>query len=49
MVNELIKDYKIRTLVTTPYLKLTTRKQLHSTDPYNTFDWLMDIGYVRSK
>jgi len=44
MVNELIKDYKIRTLVTTPYLKLTTRKQLHSTDPYNTFDWLMDMS-----
>lgn len=44
MVNELIEDCKIRTLVTTPYLKLIARKQLHSADPYNTFNWLMDIS-----
>lgn len=44
MVNNLIKDYKIRTLVTTPYLKLTICKQLHSADHYNTFDWLMDVS-----
>ncbi|HGJ5876897.1 MAG TPA: polysaccharide deacetylase family protein [Arsenophonus sp.] len=44
MMDDLIKDHKIRTLVTTPYLKLTTRMQLHSADPYNTFDWLMDVS-----
>ena len=44
MVDDLIKDNKIRTLVTTPYLKLTTHMQLHSADPYNAFDWLMDVS-----
>ncbi|RND30487.1 hypothetical protein EC575_19575 [Vibrio cholerae] len=44
MAGHLLKRRDLKAFFTTPYVKLVTRSQLHSADPYNTFEWLMDIS-----
>lgn len=44
MAGHLLKRRTLRAFLTAPYVKIGTRKQLHSADPYNTFDWLMDVS-----
>lgn len=44
MASYLLKRRDLKALVTAPYVKLTTRNELHPSDPYNTFDWLMDVS-----
>ncbi|GAA3706791.1 hypothetical protein GCM10022421_12370 [Oceanisphaera sediminis] len=44
MAGHLLKRHDIKSFVTAPYVKLATRTQLNSADPYNTFDWLMDVS-----
>lgn len=44
MAGHLLKRRDIKAFLQAPYIKLTTGKQLHKQDPYNTFDWLMDVS-----
>ncbi|MGJ0626969.1 polysaccharide deacetylase family protein [Xenorhabdus bovienii] len=44
MAGHLIKRRDFKEFFTTPYTKLTSRTKLLPIDPYNTFDWLMDVS-----
>lgn len=44
MAGHLIKRRDILSCCYAPYIKATTRTQLHPADPFNTFNWLMDIS-----
>ncbi|WP_299735197.1 polysaccharide deacetylase family protein [uncultured Endozoicomonas sp.] len=44
MIGDILKRHDFRAFATAPYVKLATRNQLHPIDPYNTFDWLMDLS-----
>ncbi|WP_421323012.1 polysaccharide deacetylase family protein [Aeromonas veronii] len=44
MAGHLLKRRDLKAFFTAPYVKLATRSQLHPADPYNTFEWLMDIS-----
>lgn len=38
---DIINQHQITSLWKAPWIKLNTKRQLHSQDPYNTFDWIM--------
>lgn len=44
MAGHLLKRRDLKAFMEAPYVKLSTRKHLHPADPYNTFDWLMDVS-----
>ena len=44
MSGHLIKRRDLKAFLTAPYVKIATRKELMASDPYNTFDWLMDVS-----
>ncbi|WP_417656305.1 polysaccharide deacetylase family protein [Pseudidiomarina aestuarii] len=44
IMGHLFKRRDMKALMTTLYLKFTTRRQLSPNDPYNTFEWLMDVS-----
>lgn len=44
MAGHLLKRRDLKAFFTAPFVKLTTRNQLHRADPCNTFDWLMDVS-----
>jgi len=44
MAGHILKRRDPRAFITAPYVKLATRDRLIEADPYNTFDWLMDIS-----
>lgn len=44
MAGHLIKRRDLKAFFTAPYIKAVTNKKLHPADPFNTFDWLMDIS-----
>jgi hypothetical protein len=44
MAGHLLKRRDLRAFFTAPYVKLATGNKLHRADPYNTFDWLMDVS-----
>lgn len=44
MAGHLIKRRDLKAFVTAPYVKLATHHKLISADPFNTFDWLMDVS-----
>lgn len=44
MAGHLLKRRDLKAFFTAPYVKLATSSQLHPADPYNTFEWLMDIS-----
>jgi len=44
MAKNILNKSDVKDSVFAPYIKLTTRKKLHSADPFNTFDWLMDMS-----
>ncbi len=37
-----IKRRDIRAFIQAPYIKLTSHREIHSSDPLNTFEWIMD-------
>src|SRR5690606_30241362 len=39
---DLIKRRDIKSAVAAPFIRSNSAKRLHSVDPFNTFDWLMD-------
>ncbi|WP_375170186.1 polysaccharide deacetylase family protein [Marinobacter sp.] len=44
MAGHLLKRRDLKALFLAPWIKLTTRRKLHASDPFNTFDWLMDVS-----
>ena len=44
MVGHILKRRDPKAFITAPYVKLATRNSLIEADPYNTFDWLMDVS-----
>ena len=44
MAGHIIKRYDFKAFCTAPYVKLATRNELIAADPYNTFDWIMDVS-----
>ncbi len=44
MAGHLIKRRDLNAFFSAPYVKLATRTKLTTKDPYNTFDWLMDVS-----
>lgn len=44
MASHLLKQRDINAFFNAPYIKLATKNSLHELDPYNTFDWLMDVS-----
>ena len=42
MSGHLLRRHDLKAFVTAPFVKLATGDKLHSVDPYNTFDWIMD-------
>jgi hypothetical protein len=41
---DLLRRHDLRTLVRAPYIKLASRSVIHPTDPYNAFEWMMDLS-----
>jgi hypothetical protein len=44
MAGHLLKRRDLRAFLQTPWLKLTSSKAISAQDPFNTFDWLMDVS-----
>ncbi len=44
MAGHLLKRSDFKAFAMTPYVKLLTRSQLIDIDPFNTFDWLMNVS-----
>lgn len=44
MAGHLIKRHDVAAFFTAPYVKLASTTELIAADPYNTFDWLMDVS-----
>ena len=44
MAGHAFKRRDVRAFCSAPWVKLATRGKLHYADPYNTFDWLMDVS-----
>jgi hypothetical protein len=44
MAGHILKRRDLEAFFTAPYVKLATRNELITADPYNTFDWLMDVS-----
>lgn len=48
MAGHLLKRRDLKAFFSAPYIKLSTRNQLHPADLCNTFDWLMDVSEVNN-
>jgi hypothetical protein len=44
MAGHIIKRRDLKAFLTAPYVKLATRNKLISADPFNTFEWIMDVS-----
>lgn len=44
MAGHALKRRDLHAFFTAPWIKLASKDKLHSADPYNTFDWLMDVS-----
>ncbi len=44
MTGHILKRQNYNAFLAAPYVKLATRERLSVADPYNTFDWLMDVS-----
>ena len=44
MAGHILKRQDLKAFFTAPYVKIATRAELIDRDPYNTFDWLMDLS-----
>lgn len=42
MAGHLVKRHDVLGFLQAPIVKLASRKQIHITDPFNTFEWIMD-------
>lgn len=44
MAGDVLKRGDIKSAVLAPWIRLNTRNTLHPLDPFNTFNWLMDLS-----
>jgi len=44
MAGDVLKYRNIQGALIAPWVRLNTKQQLHLADPFNTFDWLMDVS-----
>jgi hypothetical protein len=44
MAGHIFKRRDVKAFFVAPYVKLATRRRLLDCDPYNTFEWLMDVS-----
>jgi hypothetical protein len=44
MAGDVLIYRNIKGALIAPWVRLTTRQRLHPADPFNTFDWLMDVS-----
>jgi hypothetical protein len=44
MAGDVLKYHNLRGALIAPWVRLATRQRLHPADPFNTFDWLMDVS-----
>ena len=44
MAHNVVKKHDLRGAFLAPWVRINTTKQLHSSDPYNTFHWIMDLS-----
>ncbi len=48
MAGDVVKRGDFKNALAAPWLRMTTKHQLHPADPFNTFNWLMDISEANS-
>lgn len=48
MGGDIVKYRNFRNSLLAPLIRIKTHKKLHPNDPFNTFDWLMDISDSRN-
>jgi hypothetical protein len=41
---DIIKRHDFKSVLLAPWIRLNTQQTLHSADPSNTFDWIMDVS-----
>lgn len=44
MFGHLVKRRDLKSFIIAPYVKFATRTKLNDLDPYNTFNWLLDVS-----
>lgn len=44
MAGDVIKRGDIKNAIRAPWIRLNTRDSLHPADPFNTFEWIMDVS-----
>ena len=44
VAGELVKRRSIKNAIRIPLIRLNSHKRLHTNDPHNTFDWIMDVS-----
>lgn len=44
MAGDVIKRRDIKSAMTAPWVRLNSAQKLHPADPFNTFDWIMDVS-----
>lgn len=44
ILGDIVKRKDLKSLLLGPYIRFNTKKQLHPIDPFNTFEWIMDIS-----
>ena len=44
MAGDVLKRGDIKNALRAPWIRLNTRNALHPADPYNTFEWIMDLS-----
>ncbi|MGM0984801.1 MAG: polysaccharide deacetylase family protein [Pseudomonadota bacterium] len=44
MAGDVLKYRNVTGAMMAPWIRLTTKERLHKADPFNTFDWLMDVS-----
>lgn len=44
MAGDVVKRGDLRSAILGPWVRINTRNQLHSNEPDNTFDWIMDLS-----
>lgn len=44
MAGDVLKRGDFKNPIRAPWIKLNSRKKIHPSDPYNTFEWIMDLS-----
>ncbi len=44
MAGDVLKRGDLKNPLRAPWIKLNSRNKIHSSDPYNTFEWIMDLS-----